>query len=80
MSIDYGLLKERMKEKGINQKQLAILVGVSEGQMCKKLSGEYVFKQTEILKICEILDIAAIEISLYFFTEKVEKPQQNVGE
>ena len=76
MSIDYGFLKERMKEKGINQKQLAILVGVSEGQMCKKLSGEYVFKQTEILKICEILEIAAIEISLYFFTEKVEKTQQ----
>ena len=79
MSIDYGFLKERMKEKGINQKQLAILVGVSEGQMCKKLSGEYVFKQTEILKICEILEIAAIEISLYFFTEKVEKPQQTIG-
>ncbi|MBE6794784.1 MAG: DUF739 family protein [Ruminococcaceae bacterium] len=76
MSIDYGFLRERMQEKGINQKQLAILVGVSEGQMCKKLSGEYVFKQTEILKICEILEIAAIEISLYFFTEKVEKTQQ----
>lgn len=80
MSIDYSLLKERMKKKGMNQKQLAILVGVSEGQMCKKLSGEYVFKQTEILKICEILEIEAIEISLYFFTEKVEKPQQVVKE
>lgn len=75
MSIDYGALKERMKEKGITQKQLATLLKVSEGQLSKKLSNEYVFKQTEIIRICDILDIEALEISRYFFTEKVEKTQ-----
>ena len=77
MSIDYGPLKERMKEKGITQKQLATLLQVSEGQLSKKLSNEYVFKQTEIIRICDILDIEALEIPTYFFTEKVEKTQQN---
>ena len=79
MSIDYSSLKERMREKSINQKQLAKLMGITEGQLSKKFSGEYVFKQTEILHICEILDILPIDISKYFFTEKVEKTQQTTA-
>ena len=75
MGLDYSKLRERIRDKGLNQKQLASLIGVSEGQLCKKMSGEYVFKQNEILRMCEVLDIEASEISLYFFTEKVEKPQ-----
>lgn len=79
MSIDYSNLKNMMKEKSISQKQLASLIGISEGQLCKKLNGEYVFKQTEIIKICETLNIDAIDISKYFFTEKVEKSQLTKG-
>lgn len=77
MSLDYSNLRERIREKGLNQKQLASLIGVSEGQLCKKMSGEYVFKQNEILRMCEVLDIEAADISIYFFAEKVEKPQQS---
>ena len=76
MGLDYSKLRERIRDKGLNQKQLASLIGVSEGQLCKKMSGEYVFKQNEILRMCEVLDIEASEISLYFFTEKVEKTQR----
>lgn len=70
MSLDYSNLRERIREKGLNQKQLATLIGISEGQLCKKMSGEYVFKQNEIIRMCEILEIEASEISEYFFCSK----------
>ena len=68
--MDYSKLKGRIAQKGLNQKDLASLIGVSEGQFSKKMSGEYVFKQSEILKICNILDIAASQIGEYFFSRK----------
>ncbi len=76
MSMDYSLLREKMREKNISQKEMAALIPMSESHFCKKLSGEYPFKQSEIVRICEILDIDAGEIHAYFFTEKVEKTQQ----
>ena len=79
MSLDYSKLRERIRDMGLNQKQLASLIGVSEGQLCKKMNGEYVFKQNEIIRMCEVLDIPASEISSYFFTEKVEKTQHRIG-
>lgn len=76
MSIDYSALRERIRDRALTQKQLASLIGISEGQLCKKMNSEYVFKQTEIIKMCEVLEIEPSEISLYFFTEKVEKHQR----
>lgn len=66
--LDYSKLKGRILEKGLNQKELASKIGISEGQFCKKLSGEYVFKQSEIVRICEVLNIENNLIGDYFFT------------
>ncbi len=66
--IDYNKLRGKIAEKGLNQKDLARKIGVSEGQFCKKLSGEYAFKQSEIVRICEVLDINTAQIGDYFFT------------
>ena len=74
-TMDYSKLLGRSKEFGFNQKELAKEVGISEGQFCKKISGNYAFKQTEIQRICEVLDIDAADIGLYFFTPAVEKHQ-----
>lgn len=66
--LDYSKLKGRISEKGLNQKELALKIGISEGQFCKKLSGEYAFKQSEIVKICDVLNIENSLIGDYFFT------------
>lgn len=67
-TMDYSKLSGRIKERGYTQKSLAEAVGISESQFCQKLSGKYAFKQTEIRKICDILDIEAEEIGAYFFS------------
>ena len=75
--MDYRRLLIRAKEFGMNQKQLAAAAGISEGQMCQKVLGRYPFKQSEIRRICEILNISPEEIGAYFFTPEVEKAQQS---
>lgn len=75
--MNYSKLIGRAAELGLTQKTLAEKIGVSESHFCQKLNGNYSFKQREICAICEVLHIAADEIGLYFFTPKVEKPQQN---
>ncbi|MDO5549437.1 MAG: DUF739 family protein [Eubacteriales bacterium] len=75
-TMDYSKLCGRIREVGLNQKLVAKHVGISESHFCLKLAGKYVFKQTEIQKICELLRISADEIGTYFFTPKVEKTQQ----
>ena len=73
--MDYSRLFGRIAEKGFSQKSLAAAIGISEGQMSLKLTGKYAFKQSDIRKICEELDIGAELIGEYFFTPKVEKSQ-----
>ncbi|MFR3972702.1 MAG: DUF739 family protein [Subdoligranulum sp.] len=45
-------------------------MGLSEGQLNRKLAGEYDFKQDEIHSLCRILNIDAAEIGRYFFCPK----------
>ena len=73
--MDYSKLIGRIRECGYTQKSLARQIHVSESHFCQKLSGNYPFKQTEIERICDALQISAGEIGLYFFTQKVEKTQ-----
>lgn len=73
--MDYSKLLGRVKEKALTQKGLAEKIGVSEGQLCHKLAGHYPFKQSEIAKICNVLDISKTEVGVFFFTEKVEISQ-----
>lgn len=73
--MDYTALLELIKSKKLNQKEVAKKIGVSEGQFCHKLAGRFPFKQSEISKICEVLEISEVEIGKYFFAQKVEKTQ-----
>jgi len=66
--MNYSRLLGRIKEFGYTQKSIAALVGISEGQMSQKLNFNYGFKQTEIQKMCNLLDISAQEIGEYFFS------------
>lgn len=67
MSYDYTNLKRRMMEKGYNQSSLCAELGMNEGVFSLRINSERAFRQGEIEKICEILDIKPKDISAYFF-------------
>ena len=73
--MNYNDLRGRIRDCGLTQKELATRIGISEGQMNRKLAGDFVFRQDEIEKITRLLNIGATEIGRYFFTPKVEKSQ-----
>lgn len=50
-------LKGLLREKGLNQQQLAARIGMSEQSLNAKLNGRSVFTVPEAPKICEILSI-----------------------
>ena len=68
--MNYNFLRGRMRECGLTQKECAVKIGLSEGQLNRKLAGEYDFKQYEIHSLCRILNIDAAEIGRYFFCPK----------
>lgn len=70
VAMDYTELLAVAKSQGYNQKGLASAVNISEGQFCQKIAGNFAFKQTEIQRICELLNIEAEDIGRYFFTRK----------
>lgn len=73
MEFDYSKLLGRIKEFGYTQETLAREIGINESSMSLKLNNNAFFKQVEIRRICEVLEIADDEIGLYFFTPKVRK-------
>ena len=68
--VNYSPLRGRMRECGLTQKECAAKIGISEGQLNRKLAGEYDFKQHEIHGLCRLLNIDAAEIGHYFFSPK----------
>jgi hypothetical protein len=68
MPYNYSKLLGRIVEKVGTQANFAEKLGLSERSMSLKLNGRVGWKQTEISKACEILEILPAEISAYFFT------------
>ncbi len=73
MAYDYSKLQGRIVEKYGTQGKFAHALGMSEHSLSKKLSGQTFFKQPEIDKSCELLEIAAPNVHEYFFTLKVQR-------
>ena len=69
-TMDYTLLRGRIRDCGMTQKDLAEKAGISEGQFCQKLAGNFAFRQDEIDRICALLSISAADIGHYFFLPK----------
>lgn len=72
MSYDFRKLKGRVTEKFDNQYSFAEKMNWSERTCSLKLSGKVYWKQHEISKACELLDIRATEIQTFFFTVVVQ--------
>ena len=70
---DYSKLLGLMKEKGINQIDMASELGISASTLSLKINNKADFKLSEIKKVCYLLQIEPIEIGKYFFNSKVQK-------
>lgn len=72
MSYDYSKLNGRIVEKCGTQNAFAKSIGLSERTVSLKLNNKIAWKQTEIQKCMDILDIDTDEIQHYFFAIKVQ--------
>ena len=72
MAYDYAKLNGRIVEKCGTQAVFAKRMGLSERTISMKLNNKIAFKQSEIQKALEVLDLASDEIQAYFFTMKVQ--------
>lgn len=73
MAYDYSKLNGRIVEKCGTQAEFAKKMGLSERTISMKLNNKIAFKQSEIQKALDVLDLVSEEIQVYFFTLKVQK-------
>lgn len=78
MSFDYSKLCGRIVEKNLTRGEVARLMGISGNTFISRMKNRSYFNSQEIEKLCGILDIDAAEISLYFFTPRVEVSKQGM--
>lgn len=72
MLCDYSKLEGRIKEKCGKQAIFASKIGLSERSVSLKLNNKRDWKQSEIRKSCEVLEIKVQEIPSYFFALEVQ--------
>ena len=72
MSYDYSKLLGRITEKYGTQAKFSGAIGMSERSMSLKLNGKIPFRQPEITRACELLEIESADIHAYFFTLQVQ--------
>lgn len=71
--IDYAKLRGRIKEYFETETKFAEALGVSNVQLSCLLNNKANWDQPLINKACMLLEILAIDIPIYFFTEKVKE-------
>ena len=71
LQYDYKKLVGKIAEVFGKQYLFAQKMGWSERTCCLKLNNKIEWKQSEILRACELLGITDAEICTYFFTQKV---------
>lgn len=72
MAYDYSKLLGRITEKYGTQSKFSGALGLSERSLSLKLNSKIGFKQDEISKVCNLLELAETDIPSYFFTLKVQ--------
>ena len=69
VTFNYSKLIGRMAEKGETRESISNKLGISSLALRNKLSGKSQFKQDEMAKLIEVLDIDPERIAFYFFAE-----------
>lgn len=77
IEFDYSKLIGKIKENFNNRKDFAKLIPLSLNSLSKKLHNKVPFTSSEIYNMAQVLNIDPIEISIYFYTTRVEKVQHN---
>lgn len=72
MEYDYSKLVGKIAEKFRTQGRFSAAMGMSERTLSLKMNNKIDFKQDEIIKACEILEIEHSEIPAYFFNRNVQ--------
>lgn len=72
MAYDYNKLLGRVTEKYGTQGNFAEAMDMSERSMSMKLNNKRGWKQHEISTACNLLDINATDIPVYFFALQVQ--------
>ena len=52
-----NLLRAKIVENQLSQKEVAKALGLSENTMTKRLSGKTAFNTDEVIKLCDLLNI-----------------------
>lgn len=65
MPTNSNLLRGKIAEKGYTQREIAGLIGISYQSFSDKINNKSNFKVSEIIKLCDILDIS--DKDRYFF-------------
>ena len=71
IKFDYAKLRGRIVEKCGTQAAFAKKVGLSTVAVTKKLRGQVAFRNDEILKMAEVLDISLDDLRDFFFAVAV---------
>ena len=64
-------LKAEIARNGLTIPKLAMLMGIDKKTLYSRLNGETAFKQTEIVKLSQVLNLSEESIMRIFFTEIV---------
>lgn len=72
MEYNYDALKGLIIEKYHTQGAFATALNISERSLSLKLNNQVPFKQPEIDRAVELLNIRTTQISKYFFNKKVQ--------
>jgi transcriptional regulator with XRE-family HTH domain len=77
LAFDYSKLKGKIKEICGTQDEFARQIGIGRVSLSQRLNNYLDFSQNEIKRACEVLELADVDIPLYFFTQGVQKHERN---
>lgn len=77
MAFVYNKLEGKIIEVFGTREAYAEALGTSKTSVSKKLNNKVQFTPTEIMKSIDLLGIKHEDISVYFFTPEVQKPEQD---
>lgn len=74
---DFSKLRGRIKEIYGTQTAFAVAMLMNEATLSNKLNNNVEFSPKEIIRACLLLSIELKDVSIYFFTLKVQKNEPN---
>ena len=77
MPFNYSKLRGKIKEIFGNENRFAKAIGISGRSLSLKLNSEREWKQSQMIKACEVLGIDIESIPIYFFIQNVQCVEQS---